>query len=376
MADMLVLTPQGVVPPPPPRPESETSPTMEGGEDGAAKRPAKKWPTVVAEGEGTEDLVEPVYEGDPSVDVTQPLDWDKACGYHRSADGAAGVFFVTIEGRVVVVKGTMTLAQEVFTAALAEKLGIRVPKVRIVKHYEEEMASLKRNLTRLAEMIGPADLVKVERELDRPFVMLMEYTGGKDLETLAPGWAGALLRCKGEAMECSRLRALGHLGALDMLTNNWDRMPFVWDNAGNWKNIVLHRGEHTWEIIGIDQGFTAIVVAEGMEKYTERIEKYITKLVLHPEKEASETKSVREILRGHTTYDIQTHGSLEIQRGIMEIVRKAAEMNESDFANLKQEVASQVTEDFNAVWETGMNNIDVGFLSAIAQVFRKCLSKA
>eukprot|EP01087_Luapelamoeba_hula_P011633 TRINITY_DN3179_c0_g1_i1.p1 TRINITY_DN3179_c0_g1~~TRINITY_DN3179_c0_g1_i1.p1 ORF type:complete len:359 (-),score=71.42 TRINITY_DN3179_c0_g1_i1:61-1137(-) len=356
-------SPTPLLSPPPPTSSTETSP-----------RPAKKWPTVIAEGEGTEDLLEPVNESDPSADVTQPINWDEASSYARSAEGAAGVFFVTVNGGVVVVKGTMTVVQETFSTRLAQLLNIRVPQIRVVNHYDDEMASLRRNIARLAEIIGPADLIKVERELDRPFVLLMEFTGGKDLETLPRSSAAWLLGMKADQKENLRLRALGNLAALDMLTNNWDRIPFVWDNSGNWKNVILHKSEKGWELVGIDHGFTAIVIPEGMEKYTARVNTYVSKLVKQPSKEASETKSVREILRGHTTYDIGEAGSVEIQRGIMDVVSTVTSMQKEEFEKLRAEVAAMAKEDSNSVWEQGMNTIDTNFLWSIVQVFSNCLA--
>jgi len=41
----------------------------------------------------------------------------------------------------------------------------------------------------------------------------------------------------------------------------------------------------------------------------------INSFVFKPDKEASETKSLRELLRGHSYYDFEVSGSLEIQNG-------------------------------------------------------------
>ncbi len=56
----------------------------------------------------------------------------------------------------------------------------------------------------------------------------MEYIRGSDLERLGPT-AGALLN--GEHGH-KLLKELGLLVSLDILTNNWDRLPVLWDNEG------------------------------------------------------------------------------------------------------------------------------------------------
>lgn len=40
----------------------------------------------------------------------------------------------------------------------------------------------------------------------------------------------------------SRLRELGRILALDVLCNNGDRFPLIWDNRGNPGNLMLARG--------------------------------------------------------------------------------------------------------------------------------------
>jgi hypothetical protein len=56
----------------------------------------------------------------------------------------------------------------------------------------------------------------------------MEFVKGKDLEQLGPQ-AKALF----EGADGSRLfRDMGRLVCLDIVTNNWDRLPIIWNNEG------------------------------------------------------------------------------------------------------------------------------------------------
>src|SRR5690554_4740147 len=69
---------------------------------------------------------------------TPEIDWSQAEGVQKSEGGSEGVFFVGLpDSRAVVVKGSMSLAGELFYALLARRLRIRVPDFRLVTPVEE-----------------------------------------------------------------------------------------------------------------------------------------------------------------------------------------------------------------------------------------------
>ena len=43
---------------------------------------------------------------------------------------------------------------------------------------------------------------------------------------------------------------IGRILTLDLLLNNWDRLPIVWENEGNPNNIIFSKSGNAW---GIDQ---------------------------------------------------------------------------------------------------------------------------
>ena len=124
-------------------------------------------------------------------------------------------------------------------------------KTRLVKWTDEEIGPLKETLLKLAGEISAGDTVKVQKEIDRPFLMrtlpsssssflfiyfllivvVMEYIDGKDLETIDFEQCSSIFSTA-DGQPNERLRALGRLLALDIVCNNWDRLPLLWDNSG------------------------------------------------------------------------------------------------------------------------------------------------
>jgi hypothetical protein len=55
------------------------------------------------------------------------------------------------------------------------------------------------------------------------------------------------------------LRAIGRIMALDVFTNNWDRIPLIHDNMGNFGNVILQQPEENVAIlVAIDNAMTGI----------------------------------------------------------------------------------------------------------------------
>jgi hypothetical protein len=42
------------------------------------------------------------------------------------------------------------------------------------------------------------------------------------------------------------LQQLGEIMALDILLDNWDRIPIIWDNPGNWANVILAKNDQKY----------------------------------------------------------------------------------------------------------------------------------
>jgi Actin-fragmin kinase, catalytic len=154
--------------------------------------------------------------------------------------------------------------QEVFVSRLAEYLGVRCPRMRVVEYVNAEWTAMKQALFSLAGSLpnGTTEQMKVRKEMDRAFVIVMELAEGRPLCALGPH-LGSLL-CVHTHTGRERLRAIGRVCALDVLCNNWDRLPLIWSNDGNLDNIFVGRccgAAGATGVTALDNGWMVLCVA-------------------------------------------------------------------------------------------------------------------
>jgi hypothetical protein len=127
------------------------------------------------------------------------------------------------------------------------------------------------------------------------------------------------------------LRALGSLVAFDMIINNFDRLPCVWDNQGNPGNIMVTKA--AGGPISVDNQVCCIHSQneKAIAKYMERIQHVVADCILHVDAgvEQSEFARIRSFLKdgcveGHgwtgLQIDVGVEGTLEVQTGFLNLV--------------------------------------------------------
>eukprot|EP00056_Hartaetosiga_gracilis_P001799 m.47732 g.47732 ORF g.47732 m.47732 type:complete len:225 (+) comp10785_c0_seq7:48-722(+) len=77
------------------------------------------------------------------------------------------------------------------------------------------------------------------------------------------------------ASAASLFEQFGIISVLDLLTNNFDRIPLVWSNQGNFENLMVQgnvfEDDGKLTAASIDQGTTCITNAKGEEEYRQKI---------------------------------------------------------------------------------------------------------
>jgi len=271
---------------------------------------------------------------------------------------------------ILVVKGCTTIGEEMFASHLAKRLNISVPRTRVLEYKDSEWKRLKSKIFQLAESEG--DLLKFKKELNRPVLLVMEYVHGIDFEHLGDNASNFFGGDNGK----QRLQEVGRIISLDILTNNWDRLPVVWDNEGNLGNLFIQMGKDDGKVVGIDQGITCIhltVNKAGYEKYVARVIALIETIVNKPTEESPQLKRVRDLIQLFTGFDITEKGSVEIQKGVMQTMILMAKLTVDDLHNMKADVQKKVKQDWESVWENMMQLINVEFFESILRIFRQYL---
>ena len=118
----------------------------------------------------------------------------------------------------------------------------------------------------------------------------------------------------------------GRIMSFDVLMNNWDRLPLIWNNNGNGENIISN-GE---SVIGIDHTISAIHPTDCKPQYDKYIEK-VRELIneLNGEKGENVGK-VREFIKTCVGYDIGNEGETEIVKGLKAGIKVGIVLGKSD----------------------------------------------
>jgi len=177
----------------------------------------------------------------------------------------------------------------------------------------------------------------------RPLLLVIEYVKAVELANVYPprslDWSAEVFGLSqdrpGESLsEHGRavLRTLGTLIAFDMIINNFDRLPCIWENGGNAGNIMFEMA--TGDPLSIDNMVCCIPPENEMasSKYLERVRQIVLDVARSPEREHSEFARIRNFLRegcvdGHgwigLGIEVGFVGTLEVQNGFLNLVHFA-----------------------------------------------------
>lgn len=176
--------------------------------------------------------------------------------------GSGGVFVLKVPEGTVCVRGAELCTGELFAQLLATALDVRTAQLRVVGPHTSELQSVRRGLngaTPLEEDHG----LKRWKLASCDSLAVMEYIEGVPMMGMpAHEHIGAV---RGRTLWVQ----LGRLMALDMLINNFDRLPLVWSNEGNLGNVML--GSGLGAVVGIDQCVNPIRHAGGLNTYLQRV---------------------------------------------------------------------------------------------------------
>ncbi|XP_065182761.1 uncharacterized protein LOC135813598 isoform X2 [Sycon ciliatum] len=305
--------------------------------------------------------------------LSASVKWEDCSALSTSSEGGSGVIFVEVQGnsnKVVVVKGSSTVVQELFAARVAKAVGVAVPEMRMTAYTQPEWRRLQQRLKAIAKSHHKA---KVQKELDRPYILIMQFVKGVPLAMLTPDKAR-------EAFTSTNSHCLffglGRILALDMLMNNWDRLPVLWENEGNPNNIIFSPHGVAW---GIDQALTSInphTFATGVAKYIGKLRSFL-KSVIEAEDPTQSLGVVLDQIKMFTGYTVadQRTACTYIRHGLLSGLQRAAALDFGE-QRAKLDKMVQASMDWGNVWESGMKMINLDFLKEVQSVTRELLDTA
>ena len=116
----------------------------------------------------------------------------------------------------------------------------------MVEYSDREWSDLKNKMITFVRSKNENDCRLLKKKFNRATLLLMEYVSGIDLLHLDPNKAASLFK---ETQGKENLKGIGKLIVLDFILNNWDRLPIIWDNEGNYANIMF---QDDGSVVGID----------------------------------------------------------------------------------------------------------------------------
>eukprot|EP00054_Salpingoeca_dolichothecata_P027165 m.197774 g.197774 ORF g.197774 m.197774 type:complete len:396 (+) comp25882_c0_seq8:43-1230(+) len=254
------------------------------------------------------------------------IGWEeKIRGVERSEAGAEGVFFVDSGNTgVFVIKASRSMASECFASLLATRLGIYGPQWRIVtlKTAEGQMM-----VDTLKEK-DPSGRAAISIS-NQAHVLLKNFAIGTDLTKIDFDRAAQIFGKSGLSDNGrKRLQEIGAVMLLDVLCNNGDRLPLIWDNRGNPGNIMFALGlgkiiSLDNQIAPIDKSLHTDAFAEYLAKAKELVKSTVACSTATPPSESNFFVSVRSKINEFTTYDIGAAGTRELQIGFLNALKTA-----------------------------------------------------
>lgn len=320
-----------------------------GGGDGAAKG-RFKWKTAL-----DDTFTFNFATASPREDVAT-IDWSSEVrGVERSEAGAEGVFFVETTKGAVVLKGSRSMAGECFSALLGLELGIFSPQWRIIATGAGEG-------TAMVKFLGEADpsgRVTVNLKA-QTHVLLKGYLPGVNFGQLKANRAIEVfgppgMLSKGGAERC---REIGRILALDVLCNNGDRFPLIWENRGNPGNVMLAHG--CGQAVSIDSQIQPIDGTSHpaeLEAYLARVRELTVALKAAGDaSECAAFKSVREKIAEYCGHDLGDRGTLAMQEGFRAAVATPRCTALEAWRNAFQELKPAVV---------GLEGLDIAFVNKV-----------
>eukprot|EP01122_Echinamoeba_exundans_P014524 TRINITY_DN6600_c0_g1_i1.p1 TRINITY_DN6600_c0_g1~~TRINITY_DN6600_c0_g1_i1.p1 ORF type:complete len:380 (-),score=60.38 TRINITY_DN6600_c0_g1_i1:757-1896(-) len=313
--------------------------------------------------------------GDP-----HKADWSQIEDVHFSDTGAEGVIFVnTVGNGTVVLKGSATLAQDYFATLLAEELSIPVAHMRIIDYSDgtREWSDLLMHMRAWAAKNSDSNGRSKSRKGvgKRCFIECMEMIVGQQLNTISE--ADATRYFSGETTDSiSFLTLMGRIIALDVLLNNWDRIPVIWDNEGNWGNLIVSHDSGRLALVGIDNGFSFISSEheKKLDAYLSRVHKLIqdAKKGMERGKECPQMASIRSSYMLHTGFQIPDNVFIHTQKALIEeLERIPTILTTEKIDTLVAKVRSAIVRDWGGMWELGMRAVGSDFLPKMVEALAR-----
>eukprot|EP00759_Apiculatamorpha_spiralis_P047185 PhF_6_TR43003/c0_g1_i5/m.65677 len=249
----------------------------------------------------------------------------------------------------MVIKGSSTTPQELYAYIVARAAGIHVPETRLLQ-WPSPTYSYVQGAIRTTAAKDEIAKRRVTRMITRSYFLLQEYLPQAhvmDVHQAPLTWEMA--------------QYLGQIVALDVVLNNYDRIPCgtVWSNNGNYNNIILNADGSV--IMAIDNCITPLLGAEAIANHTASLNDVLQNI-------DSYAQQVYDKLTTAAGFQLQSDWK-PIANGMRSTFRTLSSLASDDaFLKIKKGLTKILRTDWENVWKDACNSIHDAYLNAITQV--------
>lgn len=324
------------------------------------------------------------------------IDWSKLLAIHNLKNDVNKIFFVSQPMGAFVMKMCSEVVPTYFGSRLLQCLQIPTPDVKLLPFYNDEFKAMVHSMEALTLHDDHLRYI-VRLSMDRPFILLQEYIPAITLNKIGDKRAERCLSTN-YADASSRLINIGRIIAADLFMNNNDRFPLIWDNDGNYGNILFEvktdekiDDDLLMEPNYTDLNFNDSVAIDtqvrcidetnrygkvGTEKYLKRVRGFIDMIFSDLKEIISGTSSVNayeydcmknlaSFVYTHTGYDIRGRSLFRIIEGVVIGLFNIKNMGMGVVKKVLEHTENAIEKDWKNVWADGVANIRVEFLEKI-----------
>jgi hypothetical protein len=285
------------------------------------------------------------------------------------------------------------VVKDIFTACVMEILNVHTQKYRLVQFTQGEFKQIIDNMQRVA--IGDRFLENaILRELDRPFLVVLQYLPATYFLQIGKNEAKEFF-AQDRKMGFRRCREIGEIIAVDILLNNDERVPVIWDSDGNPSGFLLSLdlGADSLSspdsppfsnVFAIDNNLKTLQNEDSdypTVQYQEKVERYIRATVRDLDDalagrafsllSLSSLEPIVSFFSKSCGYTLDNYQQFQILKGMMGTFKEISEMDNVELEDIFLELKTSVDEDWMDVWTRGLESIPLSQIFSIKSVISK-----
>ncbi len=277
----------------------------------------------------------------------------------EGGESSRGVVVAELLTTKIVIKSSQEPAREMYLTRLCRWLGVAAPALRFVVAGTEEYKQMSRTVRGMTL---------------RPVVLVMEFVSGMTMNRISGAAGGKYFSCDSPLAK-PVLRAIGRIMALDVFTNNWDRIPLIHDNSGNFGNIILQEPREGGAVlVAIDNAMVGIRSEYGgrrnamYDAYLGKVRLLCEELVASGKKsECAQIQHVRGLIGYRTPARLGSKEGLALQWGVAEMFCRIAKFDKLE--EEKRIVGEMMHHD--QWFLADLERVDLVFLQDVQRVLRE-----